>query len=75
MLADTTQRSEARKTHQVLGMKKRICIDYLPTLMTEEADDLKMGQGRREYQLSLTLYKTQSAVMDLNYLFISYRLC
>lgn len=38
--------------------------------MTEEADDLKMGQGMREYQLSLTLYKTQSAARDLNYLLL-----
>lgn len=51
MLADATQRSEAGKTHQVLGMEKKDLhrlSAHSHEQLTEEADDLKIGQGRRE---------------------------
>lgn len=61
MLADTTQRSETGKTHQVIEMNQK-GLHRLPAhsheQWTEETDDLKLGQGRREYQLLQTQYKT-----------------
>lgn len=61
MLADTTQRSEAGKTHQVIEMNKKE-LHRLPShsheQWREEEEDLKMGQGRREYQLPQIQYKT-----------------
>lgn len=60
MLADTTQGSEAGKTQSAWDEKKDLhrLSAHSHEQLTEEADDLKIAQGKSEYQLPQIRYKT-----------------